>query len=327
MGSASSSRTSMEEASRSGAPRTCSLWEHSRAPHSPLASAATASTSGSPPWTREPSRGSDMKRLLLVPAVLVSVAAGAATAGLQDVCGPFTDVSPAICPYVLEMYYLGITAGTSPTTYSPNNPVTRGQAAVFVSKGVNQAIARSSRRAALGQWWTTTAEGIGFTPLPERAGDIASDGADLWLTVHDTGVTRVRASDGRVLETRTVANAQSVLVAMGRVFVGSNGALHMIDPAVADSVEPVVSDASLSFGALAFDGGRIWAVNINAISIVTPAPATPWPITTISGFENLNGIVFDGTSMWVTTAAPDRLLRLDAAGAVVQTVPLPKSPG
>jgi len=85
----------------------------------------------------------------------VAMGAGVATAVVQDVCGTFTDVSPAFCPYVLEMYYLGITAGTSPTTYSPEAMVTRGQAAVFVSKGVNQAIARSSRRAALAQWWTT----------------------------------------------------------------------------------------------------------------------------------------------------------------------------
>jgi hypothetical protein len=91
--------------------------------------------------------------LLAAPAAAL---AGAATGIVQDQCGPFTDASPAICPYVLEMYVLGITAGTSPTTYSPDATVTRGQAAVLVSKGVNQAIARSSLRAALGQWWTTT---------------------------------------------------------------------------------------------------------------------------------------------------------------------------
>src|SRR5215813_2435961 len=112
-----------------------------------------------------------MKRLLVVPIGLLTVLAGAATGLVQDQCGPFTDVSPAICPYVLEMYYLGITAGTSPTTFSPDATVTRGQAAVFVSKGVNQAIGRSSRRAALGQWWSTRfgtwEEGFGTTTLPE----------------------------------------------------------------------------------------------------------------------------------------------------------------
>src|SRR5262245_37712059 len=121
-----------------------------------------------------------MRRLLVLPLAMAGALAGGVAMGfVQDLCGPFTDVSPAFCPYVAEMYYLGITAGTSPTTYSPNNPVTRGQAAVFVSKGVNQALARSSRRAAFGQWWTSTPHwdlGLGVTgvaPLPYLA---AADG-------------------------------------------------------------------------------------------------------------------------------------------------------
>src|SRR5215468_6628660 len=132
--------------------------------------------------------GALLKRLLVIPLAFAAALAGAATRIVQDQCGPFTDVSPAICPYVLEMYYLGITAGTSLTTFSPDNAVTRGQAAVFVSKGVNQAIARSSRRAALGQWWTTSPgvwySGLGTTSLPSTPGAFASmvsDGTDLWV--------------------------------------------------------------------------------------------------------------------------------------------------
>src|ERR1700730_15109566 len=89
-------------------------------------------------------------RAILALAIgLFALAAGGATRIVQDQCGPFTDGSSVFCPYVLEMYYLGITAGTSPTTFSPDSPMTRGQAAVFVSKGLDQALARSSRRAAL----------------------------------------------------------------------------------------------------------------------------------------------------------------------------------
>src|SRR5215475_7137658 len=140
-----------------------------------------------------------MKRLLVVPIGLLAALAGAATGFVQDQCGPFTDVSPTVCPYVLEMYYLGITAGTSPTTYSPDNTVTRGQAAVFVSKGVNQAIARSSRRAALGQWWTTTPHwdlGLGVTDVGDTPYLPQSDGADIWVpNFGDETVSRIRASD------------------------------------------------------------------------------------------------------------------------------------
>src|ERR1700730_12041041 len=95
-----------------------------------------------------------MKRYLAIPLALAAVFAGGATGVVQDQCGPFNDVDPAFCPFVSELFYLGITAGTSPTTFSPDDPLTRGQGAVFVAKGLNQSLARSSRRAALGQWWT-----------------------------------------------------------------------------------------------------------------------------------------------------------------------------
>ncbi|HEY4230417.1 MAG TPA: S-layer homology domain-containing protein [Thermoanaerobaculia bacterium] len=97
-----------------------------------------------------------MKSLSIPALALCAVFAGGATRIVQDQCGPFTDVTPGFCPYILELYYLGITAGTSATTFSPDDPLTRGQGAVFIAKGLNQSLARSTRRAALGQWWTTT---------------------------------------------------------------------------------------------------------------------------------------------------------------------------
>src|SRR5215471_6899927 len=125
-----------------------------------------------------------MKRLLILPVVLAALLAGGAVRIVQDQCGPFTDVTPAFCPYVLELYYLGVTVGTSATTFSPDDPLTRGQGSVFVAKGLNQALARSGRRAALGQWWTTTPEyssDLGTVPVGNRPIGIASDGADLWV--------------------------------------------------------------------------------------------------------------------------------------------------
>ena len=81
-----------------------------------------------------------MKRLLVLPLALTAALAGGAVRIVQDQCGPFTDVTPAFCPFVSELYYLGITAGTSATTFSPDDPLTRGQAAVFVAKGLNQSL-------------------------------------------------------------------------------------------------------------------------------------------------------------------------------------------
>src|SRR5215471_5998296 len=145
-----------------------------------------------------------MKRLLSLGAVsLGAVLAGGAARIVQDQCGPFTDVTPAFCPYVTELYYLGITAGTSATTFSPDDPLTRGQGAVFIAKGLNQSLARSSRRAALGQWWTAaSAQAIGLTTVGATPFHVASDGSDLWVGNNGDGtVTRVRGSDGAVLGT------------------------------------------------------------------------------------------------------------------------------
>ena len=66
-----------------------------------------------------------MRRLLIIPLCFFAAFAGGAVRRVQDQCGPFTDVSPLFCPYVLEAYYTGITAGTSPTTFSIEISVSR----------------------------------------------------------------------------------------------------------------------------------------------------------------------------------------------------------
>jgi DNA-binding beta-propeller fold protein YncE len=206
---------------------------------------------------------------------------------------------------------------------------------------LNQALARASRRAALVQWWTGGANPVlGGTPVGTRPFGVASDGADLWVANIDSGtVSRVRASDGRLLETWTGAtNATGVLVAMGRVFVTGQsdpGTLFMIDPTQpAGAVTTVATGLGDSPHAIAFDGSRIWTANSGAVegagsvSIVTPATGMPWAVTNVdtTNFNALTGILFDGTSIWVTSSAPGNLLRLDANGAVIQAVVLDGNP-
>jgi hypothetical protein len=51
---------------------------------------------------------------------------GGAGSTLLGTSGPFTDVAAdAFRPFVLDIYYLGITTGTSPTTYDPTSNVGR----------------------------------------------------------------------------------------------------------------------------------------------------------------------------------------------------------
>ncbi len=268
------------------------------------------------------------KRLLVVPLVLALAALGGATSALLAVCGPFTDVSGPFCPFILQMYYLGITAGTSPTTYSPDDPVTRGQAAVFIARSFDQSVKRSSRRAPLNQWWTPRARIDRTTVVPSAIG-VRSDGADLWVA-NGAGVVRVHASDGRRPEVWTAEGSNRVLVAMGRVFVtgaASPGRLYMIDPSQPPGpATTVASNLGVSPRGIAFDGSRIWTANLGppgSVSIVTPGASLPWSVTTVTtDFSGLQGILYDGTNIWVTDTHAHTLLRLDPNGAILQTVSL-----
>src|SRR6185295_10808243 len=89
------------------------------------------------------------RRVLPFVIGILALLAGA-SGGLFGVCGPFTDVSDAaFCPFVLEIFTLGITTGTSPTTYDPGSPVTRLQMAAFLSRSVDSVLQRGHRRVLL----------------------------------------------------------------------------------------------------------------------------------------------------------------------------------
>ena len=78
---------------------------------------------------------------------------------------------------------------------------------------------------------------------------------------------------------------------------------------------------------IAFDGSRIWTANFSgSLSIVLPAPSTPWSSTTVSsGFQALAGALYDGSNVWMTDNFAGTLLKLDSSGSILQTVTV--SPG
>ena len=280
------------------------------------------------------------RRLAFFSLAGLAVLAGASSA-LLGVCGPFTDVTDAaFCPFVLEIFTLGITTGTTPTTYDPTSSVSRLQMAAFLSRTVDGALKRGSRRAALDQFWTTqNATVLGITTVGGNPQFPASDGVDVWVpNLSGSSVLRVRASDGKLLETWTGAgNAESVLIAMGRVLVLAQdipGRLYSIDPSQpAGAVTTVATNLVSSAFGIAFDGARIWtAGQLAGVSIVTPGPTIPWTVTTVTtGFTSPYGAVYDGANVWVTDhSSPSALRRLDANGAILQTVTttgIPSWPG
>src|SRR5206468_1170424 len=85
------------------------------------------------------------------------------------------------------------------------------------------------------------------------------------ITVQDNTVVRVRASDGKLLDTWTGANgAFAVLSAIGRVFVTgdlgvSPGKLYQIDPTLpSGAVTTLASNLGNTPSGIAFDGAKIW---------------------------------------------------------------------
>lgn len=121
---------------------------------------------------------------------------------------PFTDVmgNPFFCQ-IAAAFFSGISNGTSATTYTPNAPVTRDQMAAFTTRTLDQSLRRGSRRVALNQWWTPQGDlAQGSTTVGNNPVNVQSDGADLWVVNNGSGtISRVRASDGKLLETWTGA--------------------------------------------------------------------------------------------------------------------------
>src|SRR6266508_2136852 len=131
----------------------------------------------------EPMKRSRSGRLATVAALSISAVILGGANALLGACGPFTDVAAdAFCPFVLEIFTLGITTGTSPTTYDPTSNVNRLQMAAFLSRTVDGALKRGSQRAALRQFATPQgASVLGLTTVGDHPQLLKSDGSDVWV--------------------------------------------------------------------------------------------------------------------------------------------------
>src|SRR5262249_19896298 len=175
-----------------------------------------------------------------------------------------------------------------------------------------------------------------LTTFGSGSDGVASDGADLWVANNtDDTVSRVRASDGKLLETWTGATRAVAVLAgpMGSVFVagasgGSTGQLSRITPAQPAGAVTTVATTEFPSGAMAFDGARIWTTNSSSVSIITPGPVTPWTTTTgtFVGGVSPAGMVWDGSNIWITDNSAGPLLRLDSGASVLQTITVGSGP-
>ena len=281
-----------------------------------------------------------MARISRRSPVFVSLALAAVLTGaggaLLGTCGPFTDVAPdSFCSFVLEIFYLGITTGTTPTTFDPTANVTRVQMAAFLSRTVDGVLRRGNRRTALEQTWTPGDSSLAVTTLAGTLSFLKCDGLDVWVPNNLGAVFRVRASDGRLLESWTGASGGfAVLAAAGRIFVAgaSPGRLYRIDPSQpAGTVTTVATNLGGQPRGILFDGQHIWTVNggpPSSVSIVTPGASLPFTVTTVTAaaFGFFNGAVYDGSNVWVADNDTQAMFKLDATGAILQTVTIDGQP-
>lgn len=299
-----------------------------------------------------------ISQLSLVTVLVVSssqLRADTGTCGGASVTLPFTDVASTnifFCT-IAEAYFAGLTNGTSPTTYSPSDPVTREQMSAFVTRTLDQSLKRGSHRAALKQWWTpasVAAFELSATSTEPGTAGITSDGTDLWAIVYDSSsgngrLKRVRASDGEVLQTWSSSfefdGWAAPLIAAGRVFTSegfcsAGGAIRMIDPtSTAGPVE--VADVNGWPQSLAFDGARIWTANnpmgtcagTFSVSYVPIGTTIPWTATNLTtGFNHPFGIIYDGSHIWVTDQGDNRIKKVNKFdGTVIQSIPVGTNPG
>ena len=260
-------------------------------------------------------------------AGVLALAIGAGAA-LLATCGPFTDtVNDAFCPFVLEVFYIGITTGTTPTTYDPTANVTRLQMAAFLSRTVDGVLRRGSQRAATNRFWIASdwrSWGHGSATDPRL---IASDGTDAFVANHgnDT-VDRIDASMAVQRTWSGVTGAFGVALIPGGAYVSGStnpGRLYYLTNAGATILlSSVLGDSPAG---IAFDGVRAYTANLGgSVSIVTPAD--PEAVTENAlGFQSPIGALWDGANIWISdqgsVGQPGKLLKLNGPN-VLQTVTL-----
>jgi hypothetical protein len=238
---------------------------------------------------------------------------------------PFTDVmGNAFFCQIAAAYFSGLTNGTTATTFSPTQTVTREQMAAFTTRTLDQSLKRGSERAVAKKWWTPqTASSLTLTDVGDFPQVVEFDGTDLWVANQSSGtVMRIRPSDGKVLDTWTGATSPAAIVcAMGRIFITghSSASLYMIDPTQPAGAVTTVT-ASLTPGpiGIAFDGSRIWTTHLSGVvSIVTLNPLSVTSVTT--GFGQLEGILFDGANIWVSDRG-NTIKKLNSDGSIAQAI-------
>ena len=274
-----------------------------------------------------------LRAAIVACALGVAAPAQASMCGTQDYPFPFTDVagvSDAFCEGIMQAFVLGVTRGTSPTTFSPNDNVPRLQMTTFLQRTFDQGPRRASKRAALERWWT--ARVMPMVEVPGVTRFCASDGQYVYAAT-ETGVTKIEASTGAVQgHWPGMTAGRQVVVMDGVVFVverTSPGRLYGFEsggpPTTLTLAAGNLGDQPVG---MAFDGSRLWTANASGSVSIATLQEPPFPVVTVSaGFSQLIGILYDGVNMWVSDGVAGKVHRLDENGAILQSVTVGSNPG
>ncbi len=210
--------------------------------------------------------------------------------------------------------------------------------AAFLSRTVDGVLKRGSRRAALDQFWTPqNAAVLGLTTVGRhsaarrvrRGGPLGRRTSAAHASRACARATASCSRPGRERPTRV-----GVLVGDGTgLRDGQTRARAALpdrpEPAAPGAVTTVASNLGTTSDGIAFDGARIWTANTGAgsVSIVTPGATIPWTVTTVTaGFAHPLGVALRRRERLDHGQAPGTLLKLDSAGAILQTVTVGSAP-
>jgi hypothetical protein len=253
-------------------------------------------------------------------------------------CGPFADVpaTSVYCPFILQAFFNNITQGTSPTTFSPSDPISRDQATTFVTRTTDVTLHRGAIRTAIGKTWTpsSTVGGVA-TDVGGAVNDVVTDGTFLWVGRADGKILKINLADRRLLEIWSLASGgpRKLGVFAGQVWIADDqGRLQTFNPTgPAGSANLLFSASATGVGggspALAFDGTNVWLASSGASKIFIYQVSSGGGSTFNPG-ANIEGMVFDGTYMWVLLSNSS-LLKLSipspgaATPAVLETLTIP----
>jgi len=253
------------------------------------------------------------------------------------ICGQFADVpsSSVFCPYILEAFVTGITQGTSPSTFAPDDVVSRDQAATLLARTMDQTLSRAAVRIAIAKPWNPGSPAGGIaTDVGGPVNDIIADATYLWIARGDGKVLKLNAADRRLLETWTLSSGSPQKLGMfaGQMWILDEQArLQTFNPSSAPT-SPVTLFTSAATGViggdltLAFDGANVWMASSFGPKIFIYPPLGSSG-TTITVGANVDGMIFDGTYMWVLLA-DSTLVKMSppaqgAPPAAAETVVLP----